>query len=134
MPLTVVSGLATVTLAPLFVISSRVLVAPSDRDIRPLCVVTTGKGTGPTTARHEPRSQPCPAGTHWRAIARSVEDRIEGIRNAVELQSAAHVQIDAADFTLAGIVQDLVAIMPRASEFKTQPPRSLPVPRRALAA
>jgi len=129
--LAAVAGLASAALAPLFVISSRMLTEPSDRThhLFSAALVQTRAAT-----RHVPSPAPRPPGAHWGQIAQGTEDRIRSARKAVEQQSAALIQIDAADFTLAKIVEDLAAVMPRASELRTQAPRAVPLPQRALAA
>jgi len=133
-PLHAVASLATSALAPLFVISSRILTEPSDTVLHPrTATLVQGRLARAATARSA-SLEPRPAGAHWRQIALGIEDRLRSARRAGDLQSAALVQIDAADFTLANIIEDLTAVMPRAAELRVLPSRSRPVPARALAA
>jgi hypothetical protein len=107
---------------PLFLVSDRVLAEAALG--RPI-------SSGSLALAHRPTAEPRTAGTQWRQIARGIEDRVQGARKAAELQTAALVQIDAADFTLASIVADLAAVMPRAAELRVRAPRPVLV---ALAA
>lgn len=57
-------------------------------------------------------AQPATAGQHWHRLTNVIAADITAARTAVDLQAAARVQLDAADFTLAQIMQDLALVMP----------------------
>lgn len=114
-----VASLGSSALAPLFVVSSR----PA---------IHTGLDRQPAT--HVPNPEPRPTGAHWRQIAQEIEDYVRTVRTAAEYQAAALVQVDAADFTVASIIDDLTAVMPHAAELRVRPSRPVLVPQHALAA
>lgn len=83
---------------------------------------------------HVPSPEPRSSRAHWGQLMQGIEARIQAARKVTALQSAALVQIDAADFTLARIIDDLSAVMPRAADLRARPARPLPVTQGALAA
>lgn len=125
-PFNAATSVMSMALAPLFVISSRVLTEISDITYQPV--------PARAAAARAPAHAPQPAGAHWQRIVHAIEDSLCKARKAAELQSAALIQADAADFTLAKIIEDLTAVMPRAAELRILPSRSALVPQRALAA
>jgi hypothetical protein len=132
--LSATASLASSALAPLFVVSSRILIDPIGDAFRQHSRAPTQSRPISAAIKHTPGLEPRPAGSHWLQIAQRIEDRLQGARKAAEFQSAALVQVDAADFTLAKIIEDLSAVMPHAAELRARSLRPIPVPRRALAA
>ena len=133
-PFIAAASLASSALAPLFVVSNRILIDPIDNASRQHLRAPTQSRPIPAAINHTPSREPRSAGSHWLQIAQRIEDRLQGARKAAEFQSAALVQVDAADFTLAKIIEDLSAVMPHAAALRARSLRPIPVPRRALAA
>jgi hypothetical protein len=131
-PLAAAASSVFSALAPLFVVSSRILIDPVQQPPRQRSVATAQNRVA--AIKHEPSREPRSAGSHWLQIAQGIESRLQSARQAVELQSAALVQVDAADFTLAKIIEDLSAVMPRAPELRARPSAAVLVARQALAA
>lgn len=121
------SSAATVAFAPLVVFPSRAPHAVSRSRRVPLQVRQT-----PVT--HTPRPEPVPVAAQWQQLAQGIEFGLGRARHVAELQSAALIQIDAADFTLAKIIEELAAVMPRATQSGARARRPVALPRQALAA
>jgi hypothetical protein len=128
------ASIAWSAFAPLFVVSSRLLIDPIGDAAYQHSRAPAQSRPIPAAIKHTPSLEPRPAGSHWLQIVRSIEDRLQGVRKAAEFQSAALVQVDAADFTLAKIIEDLSAVMPHAADLRSRSLRSVPAPLRALAA
>jgi len=91
----------------------------------------------PVVSVESPRMpEPTRPGTHWHRISNLIESRVDAAHRAVRMQADARTQIDAAEFTLAQILQDLRTLVPVQANVSPLivPPRPAYKPRPALAA
>lgn len=131
---TAIGGSLAAAAAPLVLVSKQVLSGLDRSQVRrPSLKVVDAHATGislPAPIRIA--AEPAPAGQHWQRLTNLIAADIAGARTAVDLQAAARVQLDAADFTLSQIMQDLVEVMPSLGIAETARPAT--IARRRLAA
>jgi hypothetical protein len=86
-------------------------------------------------AEHRFPEEPVAAGAQWQRVAASIERTIDTAQHAVRLQSDARTQLDAAEFTLAQLMKELVDVMPlHAQPIAVTSRQPVPAFKRALAA
>lgn len=126
---------------PLTVIAASLVAAAA-----PLVIVSRSKGPRPNLkvveARPDPApsvpvistAEPAPAGQHWQRLTGVIASNIAAARTATDLQVAARVKLDAADFTLSQIMKDLAEVIPGLSGAEAMRPAAISIGRRRLAA
>ena len=130
-----IGGSLVAAAAPLMLVSKQVLNGLERGKVRrpSLKVVEAGAAVASPPAPIRIAAQPAPVGQHWQRLADIIAADITSARTAVDLQAAARVQIDAADFTLAQIMRDLVQVMPGLSMSEAARP-AMPMAARRFAA
>ena len=113
-PLTTIGAGLVAAAAPLVLVSKQALSGVERSKVRrpDFKVVRTPVADAAPSTPIRIAAEPAPAGQHWQRLTSIVAADITGAHAAVDLQAAARVQLDAADFTLAQIMRDLVQVMP----------------------
>ena len=133
-PLTTIGAGLIAAAAPLVLVSKQVLSGVERGKVRRpdfKVVRTPVADAAPTPIRTA--GQPAPAGQHWHRLTNLIAADITGARTASDLQAAARVQLDAADFTLAQIMKDLAQVMPGLGMSEAARP-AMPMAARRFAA
>jgi hypothetical protein len=135
-PLTTIGAGLVAAAAPLVLVSKQVLTGAERSKVR----APDFKVVGTPVAEAAPSTpirivaQPAPAGQHWQRLTNLIAADITGARTARDMQAAARVQLDAADFTLSQIMQDLAQVMPGLSMSEAARPATESIDGRRLAA
>ena len=130
-----IGGSLVAAAAPLMLVSKQVLSGVERGKVRrpDFKVVRTPVADAAPATPIRIAAEPAPAGRHWQRLTSIIAADVTAARAAVDLQAAARVQIDAADFTLAQIMQDLVQVMPGLGMSEAARP-AMPTAGRRLAA
>jgi hypothetical protein len=130
-PLTAVGATLVAAAAPLVIVSRQVLSsAERSKGPRPNLKVVEAR---PDPAPSVPvicAAEPAPAGQHWQRLTNVIASNIAAARGTADLQAAARVKLDAADFALSRIFEDLADVMPGLDRR----PATVPIASRRLAA
>jgi hypothetical protein len=130
-PLTAVGATLFAAAAPLVVVSRQVLSSGErSKGPRPNLKVVEAR---PDPALSVPvicAAEPALAGQHWQRLTNVIASNIAAARGTADLQAAARVKLDAADFALSRIFEDLADVMPGLDRR----PAAVPIAGRRLAA
>jgi hypothetical protein len=124
---TAIGGSLAAAAAPLVLVSKQVLSGLDRREVRrpTLKVVDVHAAGASPPAPIRIAAAPAPPGQHWQRLTKLIAADVAAARTAVDLQAAARVQLDAADFTLSQIMQDLVQVMPGLGIAETARPAAI---------
>ncbi len=131
-PLAAIGATLVAAAAPLMIVSRQAL-AGAERSNGPrpsLKIVEVRSGDPAPSVSMMRVAQPAPAGQHWHRLTGVIASNIAAARGAADLQAAARVKLDAADFALSQIFKDLADVMPGLD----RKPAAIPLARRRLAA
>ena len=134
-PLTTIGVGLIAAAAPLVLVSKQVLSGVERRKVRrpDFKVVRTPVADAAPSTPIRTAGQPALAGQHWHRLTNLIAADITGARTASDLQAAARVQLDVADFTLAQIMKDLAQVMPGLGMSEAARP-AMPMAARRFAA
>jgi hypothetical protein len=131
-PLAAIGATLLAAAAP-FVIVSRQVVTDAEHGNGPRPNLRIVKARSSPPAPSVPvinTAQPAPAGQHWQRLTDAIASNIAAARGTADLQAAARMKLDAADFALSQIFQDLADVMPGLD----RQPAAAPMAGRRLAA
>jgi hypothetical protein len=130
-PLAAIGATLLAAAAPLAIVSRQALSgAERSKGPRPaLKIVEVRPDPAPSVPAIR-ASEPAPAGQHWQRLTDAIASNILAARTATDLQAAARVKLDAADFALSQIFEDLADVMPGLDRR----PAAIPLARSRLAA
>lgn len=123
-PLAAIGATLIAAAAPLVIVSRQVLTERS-KGARPNLKIVEAR-PDPAQAIAVMRAvDPAPAGQHWQRLTDVIASNIAVARTATDMQAAARVKLDAADFALSQVFKDLADVMPGLSRR----PAAVPIAR-----
>jgi hypothetical protein len=133
-PLAAIGATLLAVAAPLAIVSRQVLTAERSDGPRPdLRIVKASSSDPVVSVPVTDPEQPAPAGQHWQRLTTLIASNIAAARTTTDMQAAARVKLDAADFALLQIFRDLADVMPGLSAGAARP-TALPMADGRLAA